>query len=194
MLAELDDVDFETLVERIGLAMHEGPQDVDGGPAFHTAMTATLVIRAARRTRQLRAAVSAAGEDYAPAPLHAVRIAVKKLRYALELAHELKVLPSQRAITQLKGAQEMLGTMHDMQVLSERLVRTIAALPADAPVDTARALDRVRTLLDTRSREQHARYLLVRSRLVTASESVLDTLTAALPPLGEGESAPMTVH
>ena len=55
MVAELDDVDFEQLVERIGAAMHERARNPDDSATVQAAVSAGLAIRAARRTRQLRA-------------------------------------------------------------------------------------------------------------------------------------------
>ena len=45
--------------------------------------------RVARRAASLKAAIDEAGAVYLPERLHAVRIAVKKLRYAVELEHEI---------------------------------------------------------------------------------------------------------
>jgi len=194
MVAELDDVDFEQLVERIGAAMHEGPEDPDDSATAQAAVSAGLAIRAARRTRQLRTAVESAGSLYAPEPIHTVRIAVKKLRYVLELAHELKLLRTQRFVARLKACQETLGAMHDAQVLIEQIARAQATLPPDAAPGTIELLDEVRDRLETRCREQHARYLAQRERLVTDAEVALDQLTTALPTHGAGVAVPMTVH
>jgi len=194
MVAELDDVDFEQLVERIGTAMHDGPDDPDDSPTVQAAVSAGLAIRAARRTRQLRTSVESAGSLYAPEPIHAVRIAVKKLRYVLELAHELKLLRTQRFVARLKACQETLGSMHDSQVLIEHIARAQATLAPDEAPDTVERLDEVRDRLETRCREDHARYLARRERLVAAAEAALDQLTTALPTYGADASVPMTIH
>jgi CHAD domain-containing protein len=194
MIAELDDVDFEQLVERIGAAMHEVPEDLDDSATVQAAVSAGLAIRAARRTRQLRTAIESAGSLYAPEPIHVVRIAVKKLRYVLELAHELKLLRTQRFVARLKACQETLGSMHDAQVLIEQIARVQATLPPDAAPGTIDRLDEVRDRLETRCRELHARYLAQRERLVMDAEVALDQLTTALPTHGAPAPVPMTVH
>ena len=49
-----------------------------------------LQARLARRAGRVLVAIEAAGAVYAPEPLHGVRIAVKKLRYAAELARRTR--------------------------------------------------------------------------------------------------------
>ena len=77
-----------------------------------------LTARIARRATEVRAAVDRAGNLYAPDRLHGVRIEAKKLRYALELARELDRVPTLRALRQLKRMQDLLGRMHDLEVLA----------------------------------------------------------------------------
>ena len=52
-----------------------------------------LALRIARRGRRLEKAIEQAGQIYAPEALHQVRIAAKKLRYALEIADESGAAP-----------------------------------------------------------------------------------------------------
>lgn len=77
-----------------------------------------LGVRIARRAAGVETAVEAAGGLYAPDRLHGVRIRAKKLRYVLELAHELGRVPALQAIRQLKQMQDVLGHMHDLEVLA----------------------------------------------------------------------------
>ena len=51
--------------------------------------------------------------------LHQVRIALKRLRYAMELAGELRVASTAAAVRDLKAVQDTLGTLHDHDVLME---------------------------------------------------------------------------
>src|SRR5205085_6878634 len=57
--------------------------------------------RVARRAASLRAAIAAAGAVYAPEQLHIVRIALKKLRYSVELAAEARQKPAGPDLTVL---------------------------------------------------------------------------------------------
>jgi CHAD domain-containing protein len=101
---------------------------------------------------------------YLPERLHAVRIAVKKLRYGTELAVESGAarLPSELAA--LKRMQQLLGRMHDLQVLIDR-VRAVQAEPA-RPSPSSRELDAVVLALDRSCRRLHARYIRERDGLI----------------------------
>jgi len=56
-----------------------------------------------------------------PAAMHAMRIAVKKLRYTVDLLHPV-LMASERARVHLADTQETLGRYHDLVVL-ESLIR-----------------------------------------------------------------------
>jgi CHAD domain-containing protein len=77
-----------------------------------------LGARIGNRVDGLEAAVEAAGTMYAADRLHAVRIAAKKLRYALELARELARVPTLALTRRLKEMQDLLGRLHDLEVLA----------------------------------------------------------------------------
>ena len=93
-----------------------------------------LEARVARRASALAEAIDEAGAVYLSERLHAVRIAVKKLRYALELSVDVAGQKSTPELTQLRRAQEVLGRLHDLQVLIDRMRETQASLtPPDSP-------------------------------------------------------------
>ena len=79
-----------------------------------------LAARIARRAAEARTAIARCGTLYAPDRLHAARITVKKLRYALESAADAGVDPTS-ALETLKAAQERFGALHDLQVLQDEL-------------------------------------------------------------------------
>ena len=60
--------------------------------------------RRARRAAELRAAIERAGGIYLADRLHRVRVAAKKLRYALEIQRELTQFAIDRAVEPLEGA------------------------------------------------------------------------------------------
>ena len=120
--------------------------------------------RVARRAERLSAAMAEAGALYLPERLHAVRIAVKKLRYAVELSAEAASGTAGADLRVLKRAQELLGRMHDLQVLIERVRRTQASL-APPTLTVWRDLDALIASLEDDCRRLHARYMRTRDAL-----------------------------
>ena len=117
-----------------------------------------LEARVARRASGLAEAIDQAGAMYLSERLHVVRIAVKKLRYALELSADVAGQKTTPELTQLRRAQEVLGRLHDLQVLIDRTRETQASL---TPPDLAawRELDRLVVSLDEDCRRLHGRYM-----------------------------------
>jgi len=87
-----------------------------------------LDARVARRAGRLEDAVRDAGAVYLPDRLHTVRIAMKKMRYALELSQEASGARFDADIKTLARAQDLLGRMHDLQMLTARVRHVQAAL------------------------------------------------------------------
>lgn len=113
--------------------------------------------RITRRAERLGDALRDAGAVYLPERLHDVRIAVKKLRYSLELAPS----DEQRrdtAIRVLRRAQDALGRMHDLQVLIDR-VRDVQATLTPPSVAVWRSLDALVRSLDDDCRRLHGRFM-----------------------------------
>jgi CHAD domain-containing protein len=154
---------------------------------------AVLAVRIVRRVRGLQQAVEAAGPLYAPAPLHRVRIATKKLRYALELAQELRLAPARRPLRLLEQMQETLGRLHDLQVLIERLA-SAQALLAGSDLSAAADLARVASDLDDECRRLHAEYVAAREPLLEAVAQALDRLTAVPARNVETEPVSHSIH
>jgi CHAD domain-containing protein len=130
-----------------------------------------LEARIARRAVSLREALFEAGAVYLPERLHLVRIAVKKLRYALELSIEAangRVTPELRV---LKRAQELLGRINDLDVLMKRIRRVQASL--DPPNIAAwRELDVLTTSIENSCRRLHGRYMRERPALEAVTEQL----------------------
>jgi CHAD domain-containing protein len=135
-----------------------------------------LDARIARRAESLRQAIDEAGAVYLPDRLHAVRIAVKKLRYALEIAAEAAGQRTTEDLRVLERAQRLLGRLHDLQVLMDR-VRQVQASLAPPNIAAWRELDAVTTLLENSCRRLHARYMRDRAPL----EALGDRLAARTP-------------
>ncbi|HWW88248.1 MAG TPA: CHAD domain-containing protein, partial [Vicinamibacterales bacterium] len=129
--------------------------------------------RIVRRASQVRLTMHDAGSVYVPERLHAVRIAVKKLRYACELPAEIMAARTTAELRVLKRSQEVLGRMHDLQVLIDR-VRQVQATLTPPNIAVWRGLDRLVSALDDDCRRLHARYMRSRPPL----EAIVDRLSA----------------
>ena len=81
----------------------------------------------ASRAEAVRAAVNHATGVYLPNRAHAARIAIKRLRYTLELAGETGAWRGPGALRALNKAQKALGEAHDREVLVDRLNALITA-------------------------------------------------------------------
>jgi CHAD domain-containing protein len=127
--------------------------------------------RVSRRATQLSDAIRAAGAVYLTERLHVVRIALKKLRYALELANEVAGTRSDSELRTLKRGQDLLGRMHDLQMLTERVRHEQASL---APPTLAewRDLDGLVVSLENDCRRLHARYMRLRDALAAIADGV----------------------
>jgi len=125
--------------------------------------------RVAKRAGSVSSAIAEAGALYLPDRLHAVRIAVKKLRYAVELAAEASQDRGTADLRVLKRSQELLGRMHDVQTLIDQVRQTQASL---APPNVAvwRELDTLVASLEDDCRRLHARYMRQRDVLGAVAE------------------------
>ena len=128
--------------------------------------------RVASRASSLSVAIHDAGGVYLPERLHVVRVSLKKLRYAVELSVELSG-KTDGALRALKRGQDLLGRMHDLQVLIDR-GRQVQASLAPPNVTVWRELDALLLSLDDDCRRLHARYMRVRDTLT----ALTDTLSA----------------
>jgi len=110
-------------------------------------------------------AIHDAGAVYLPERLHVVRVALKKLRYALELANEVSGARGDGEARTLKRAQDLLGRMHDLQILTDRVRRSRRRL-APPSLSEWRDLDALIVSLEDDCRRLHARYMRMRDDLV----------------------------
>ena len=140
--------------------------------------------RAARRAVALQAAMDNAAGIYLPDRLHEVRIAVKKLRYALEVARDLSGSRATARIRTLKRAQDLLGRMHDLEMLIAR-TRAVQSTAGAPNLKLSADLDRLVRRLETDCRLLHVRYMNERKALraicdyVTAREGRTSRASAA---------------
>ena len=152
MLKRLERVDADKLGRRLGSV----------GAALESATEEpwrrTLCSRLLRRSKRLSVAMDAAGQMYAPERLHDVRIAAKKLRYGLELAYDSGVKQAAAHVRTIKRAQDLLGKLHDLQVLQTHIAE--AQINGDtARAESRAALDVLAGHVEGQCRRLHGRYL-----------------------------------
>lgn len=123
--------------------------------------------RTARRARRLADGIEHAAGLYLPDRLHYVRIAIKKLRYTLELdAVSRHGRPrNAAALRTLRNMQDLLGRMHDLEVLIAR-TRSIQSSPGASTLKMSADLDRLVRRLETECRQLHGQYMASRAKLV----------------------------
>jgi CHAD domain-containing protein len=164
-------VDVAKLQQRAiaAAAKHEPPPG--RGRQKDPARIADAAARAARRAAEMREAIDNAAGLYLPDRLHEARIAVKKLRYAMEVLRELSGSRATAGIRTLKQAQDLLGRMHDHEILIAR-VRGVQG-SAQAPNLRASAeLDRLVRRLETECRQIHGQYMTMRKKLLAIADQV----------------------
>lgn len=151
MLTRLERVDVAGAVGRVERIAGASPAAVSAASA------AALSTRVRVRALGLETAIDRAGTLYHPDRLHAVRIAGKKLRYALEVVSAAALANVAADLRLLKQGQEMLGVLHDYQVLLEHVAAVSDATPKGTP--GAGGLRAMATAYDRECRKLHAAYL-----------------------------------
>jgi CHAD domain-containing protein len=166
-------------LDRIVDGLWESEQSTGRGSAAESwrwAVDARTAVRASR----LGLAITQAGSVYLPERLHAVRIALKKLRYSVELATAAVGRKPGAELRMLKRAQDALGRLHDLQVLIEH-VRQIQASLTPPSVAVWHALDGLMIALENECRQLHARYMRQRARLQSIASSLGSHPVSARP-------------
>lgn len=136
-------------------------------------------LRAARRADGVREAIDNAAGLYLPDRLHAVRIAVKKLRYAMEVSRELSGSRATARIRTLREAQDLLGRMHDHEVLIAR-VRGVQGSKAPN-LRLSADLDQLVRRLETECRQLHGQYMALRKKLLTIADATASPRSRQAP-------------
>jgi len=158
---------FRRVVKYAEKAGRQLPKAEDGNAA--RAWKWAIDARVARRATSLKSAIAKAGAIYLPERVHGVRIALKKLRYGVELLGEANGVDVKTDVRDLKRVQRLLGRLHDVQVLVDRTRRVQASLnPPD--VGASKDLDLLVIALDQNCRRLHARYVRERDGLLAMSD------------------------
>jgi CHAD domain-containing protein len=142
-----------------------------------TKWRAELADRLDARAANLKNAMDEAGVLFDSERLHQVRIALKRLRYAMELAGELRVTSTAAAVRDLKSVQDVLGTLHDHDVLMEYTASAAAQPGLARPTRTS--LTALNSSLDRTRHELHAQFVAARSTLERIHLRALDAAVRA---------------
>lgn len=136
-----------------------------------------LAARMLRRAKQLKSAVENTGPLYVPEPIHAVRIATKKLRYVLEFAADAGFAPARDPMKSLKRQQERLGRLQDLQSLLHHVREAAGSSENGARLGDVAAYAES---IEQESRRLHAEYVGQREALLKLTLDVRERLVPAL--------------
>ncbi len=128
--------------------------------------------QSAHRARTLKAAIDSAGGIYVADRLHRVRIEAKKLRYALEIQRELSKSRAAAVLARLKKEQDLLGRMHDLEILIERARGVQTSLSPRDRIGMAE-LNKLIRVLEDECREGHAAYMRSRPSLIKLCDGII---------------------
>lgn len=159
----LDTLDFAGLVKAMS-AMQ--PSWRERMALTSSPWTTRLRAHTAERALGVRTAVTHATGVYCPRRAHGTRIALKKLRYVVEVAAASGTWRPVRLLKDLRKFQATLGELHD----AETLLCTVQNLVSDTDV-SARDLELVRQLLEKEIVDQHARHIAKRDAVLAVCDA-----------------------
>jgi CHAD domain-containing protein len=134
--------------------------------------------RLMKRSKAFAAAIANAGHMYSPEQLHQVRIAAKKLRYAMELAADTGAKVAAAPVRALKRAQDTLGRLHDLQILQAHVAAVQAGPPSRTLPDGG--LEIISRALEDQCRHLHARYVATIPGLMDIVDTTRTVVVPAL--------------
>lgn len=152
----------------------------DSPPVIPTDELVEAAQQAGKRARRLKAAIEHAGSIYLADRLHRARVAAKKLRYALEIQRELTHSRTTAGLTRLKAQQDLLGRMHDLEILIDRTRGVQEKLPAGDRRGMAE-LDALVRALEDECREGHAAYMRARPAMLKLCDGIIATTADGRP-------------
>lgn len=173
----IDRMRLDKLTEKLVAAARK--RDKQGGRSRSVDSKQLTVARArsVRRAERLRITIENAAAIYLPDRLHDVRIAAKKLRYSLEILRDLSASRAIARILMLKRAQDLLGRIHDLEVLIAR-TRAIQGSPNAPTLRVSADMDLLVRRLETECRRLHGRYIAMRAPLLAICDHVTSARTS----------------
>ena len=154
------------------------------------ALIVDIEVRCGRRAVRLRDAIEHAAGIYVPDRLHEVRIRVKKFRYAMELARDLRsarrtARPARASVSTrseagrlrtLRQTQELMGRMNDLEVLTARM-RALQGTSMVTGLRVSADLDELVRRLENECRVLHGKYMAARGDLLGVCDYAETALT-----------------
>jgi len=134
----------------------------------------------ADRAAGAREAIDYATGVYFPKRAHKARIAIKKFRYATEIATATGLWNAREIIRELKKGQELLGRVHDRQELLDGFAANDGSYPAGS--DRGQ-LELVTQVVEAEAHDLHCRYLSRRQRLLDAALTAERAVSRARVPI-----------
>ena len=110
-----------------------------------------------------------------------MRIAAKKLRYAIEIADESGAAPCGDTLKVIKRVQDALGRLHDLQILQHH-VAAVGAAPRRRRSTPDAGLAILSRLIEDECRHLHGRYVAQLPRLREAVERARRDIPLRLTP------------
>ena len=155
LIKTLESLDLGGL-DRLRTAIRREARRLSGSRALRAAFPAALTRHAENAEHKVRHASGV----YFPNRAHHARVAIKKLRYIVELLEKDEHV-RKPAVRALRVAQEALGRIHDHEVVRQRLI----ALAEEEDVPAARELARV---LEAECRSIFEAYRVMRPAVLSA--------------------------
>src|SRR5262245_23349684 len=136
--------------------------------------------QAGARAAILRSSIDRAGQLYLAERLHRVRVAAKKLRYALEILRELTHSRATARIKRVKAQQDLLGRINDLEVVIDRTRAVQEGLAASNRRGTIE-LDGLIRALEDECRAGHAAYVRGRPAMLKLCDEVIQAVVTGTP-------------
>jgi CHAD domain-containing protein len=190
LCADLDSPRFAKARELLRTRLVAGGARAHGGKRAAKPFHRVLARRLRRRLDAVTTRARALGAEGAPAELHELRIACKKLRYLLECCRGLVRKPALAPVfADLKALQSALGRIQDAEVHAQLVVRLARTHLASAGPKTWLALGRFQEQILADGRDARAHYAeLAAAFAAPASQAHLEALLRALSPASEPAS------
>lgn len=162
LIKRLESIAFEPL-ERMAVGHQTRRRALMWSRAQHVGRHLAQLL--AEHALTAREAIDRASGVYFARRTHLVRVALKHLRYALELSEERKT--RRRELRLLKRAQEALGQIHDRQMLLDDVERAVRKHKVEIP-----SVDMLTQVLEAECRTLYAKYLEVRKDVLELCEAI----------------------
>jgi CHAD domain-containing protein len=179
LAAKLSTSKMERLIRRLEEAgshlesdekARKGRRPTESGHAWIWALDA----REVQRASTLQSSIENAGGLYVSERLHRVRLAVKKLRYAAELRAAAPGGPPKADLRALRAAQDLLGHLHDVEVLIG-YVRHVQSTMSAPDLTAWHQLGLLMRVLEDDCRRLHGRYMRDRAKLLSIAARMAGT-------------------